>query len=350
MPKASSIVGTTFVLAENSLSHELLEERFGSDSMKKVISGAGIRNRRVVRGTECGSDMAFEAAERLINNYGIDRERIDGLIYCTQSPDYILPSTACVLHKRLHLKTGCAAFDINLGCSQYVYALSLANGMISTEAASIVLLLTGDTMTRVVHPKDRSVVPLMGDGGSASLVQAVPENEGFLGFELGTDGSGYEYVIVPAGGFRRPRSAETTVEVTDQEGNTRTAENLYMNGAAIFHFAITVVPKTVHSVLARVGIRIDEVDLFLFHQSSKFMLDYLLKKLSIPAEKTHFYLEEIGNCSGSSLPILLGDALSKGKIKPGFLILLMAFGVGFSWGATLIRWPSTAMFPSMVEA
>jgi 3-oxoacyl-[acyl-carrier-protein] synthase-3 len=343
MIRSTGILATDFDLPETILTHQELEERFGAEAMKKVLSGAGIRSRRVARPDVCGSDFAFAAAERLIAHHAIDRAGIDLVIFCTQSPDYLLPSTSCVLHERLKLSKKCAAFDLNLGCSQYVYALSVAHGMIVSGSASRALVLTGDTMTRTIHPKDRAIVPLLGDGGSATLVGEVPAEQGFLGFELGTDGTGYQYLMIPAGGFRQPFSAETSKESVDAEGNMRTPQNLYMNGVAIFHFAITVVPETIGALLARLSLTMADIDLFLFHQANKYMLDYLLKKMKIPQEKTHFFIEEVGNTSGSTIPILLTDAWRAGKIRPGARVLAVGYGVGLSWAATVIRWPDNAL-------
>jgi 3-oxoacyl-[acyl-carrier-protein] synthase-3 len=243
-----------------------------------------------------------------------------------------------MLQQRLGLPNKCAAFDINLGCSQFVYALSVAHSMIVAGLANRALVLTGDTTSRLLHPLDRALVPLMGDAGSATLLEAVPEGAGFLGFELGTDGSGVEYLMVPAGGARTPRSAQTAEEHTDAEGNIRTAENMFMNGPAVFHFVISVVPRTVQRLLAKLQVTMDDVDCILFHQANRYMIDYLVKKLKIPAEKTHFYIAETGNTSGSAMPGVLTDAVRIGKIKPNSLVVLVVFGVGLSWAATAMRW------------
>jgi 3-oxoacyl-[acyl-carrier-protein] synthase-3 len=337
--KSTGILAVEGELGEQVLSYLELEERFGAETMQKVLSGAGIRNRKTAPAGICGSDLAYKAAARLVEKNKIDLQSIDLLIFCTQSPDHWLPSTACILHERLGLKKKCAAFDINLGCSQYVYALSVAHSMLMSGCASRALVLTGDTMSRTVHPRDRSLVPLMGDGGSATLLGYVSEGEGFLGFELGTDGTGHQYLTIPAGGARMPLSEQTRIEHEDAEGNIRTLENLQMNGAAIFHFAISVVPPTINSLLKKLSLSFEDVDLFLLHQANKFMLEYLLKKMKIPHEKTHFYIEEVGNTSGSTLPILLSDAWNHGKVKPGATVLAIGFGVGLSWAATVMRWP-----------
>jgi len=331
------------------LSFEVLEERFGAENMKKVFVGSGIRNRRIAPPGVCGSDLAFEAAETLFGKYDVDRASIDLLIHCTQSPDYLIPTTACILQDRLGLEKHCGAFDLNLGCSQYVYALAMASSAIASGVATQALVLTGDTMSQTIHPMDRALVPILGDGGSATLVGPVADGEGFLGFELGTDGSGHKYLINPASGFRVPRSAETAMVETDREGNVRSQQNLFMNGAAVFHFAITVVPKTVQKVLEKVKLSMDQVDLFLFHQANRYMIDYLVKKLKIPEEKTHFFVENTGNTSGTTMPSVLADAIAAGKVKPGAVVLMVVFGVGLSWAATVVRWPEKSL-PLKVQA
>jgi 3-oxoacyl-[acyl-carrier-protein] synthase-3 len=335
----TGILATEYKLGDVTLSYEDLELRFGAETMRRVFGGSRIRTRRVAPRGVCGSDLAFEAATMLFRNHAIDRSTIDLLIHCTQSPDYFLPTTACILHQRLGLKTGCACFDINMGCSQYVYALSVAHSMISAGVATRALVLTGDTLTQTIHPLDRSLAPLMADGGSATLVAPVPDGQGFLGFELGTDGTGHKCIIMPAGGFRIPISPDTAIETTDADGNVRSPQNLFMDGPAVFHFALWVVPKTVQALLARLGFAHDQIDLFLFHQANKFMLECLQKKLRIPNERTYSFLEDIGNTSGTTMPIVIKEAMNAGKISPGSLVLMVVFGVGLSWAGTLVRWP-----------
>lgn len=346
MTRGAGIMGSTFSLPPQILAYEQLEERFGVQTMKKVLSGSGIRNRRVADSETTGADLAFQAATRLLEEFDVPRDSIDLLIHCTQTPDHFLPTTACVLHHRLRLKKQCAAFDINLGCSQYVYALSVAHGMIVAGTATRALVLTGDTLSKTLNPKDRGVVPILGDGGSASLVSEVPAGQGFLGFELGTDGSGHPYLTIPAGAFRLPLSPQTAVETTDEEGNVRSPQNLFMSGAAIFHFAISTVPEVVNRILDKLHLKMGDIDLFLFHQANRFMLDYLFRKLKIPPEKTHVFLEDVGNSSGTTVPVVLTEAWRAGKVRAGSLVLLIGFGVGLSWGATVVRWPEHTLGPA----
>jgi 3-oxoacyl-[acyl-carrier-protein] synthase-3 len=336
MPTA--IIGVEYTLGSESLSQETLEARFGAPAMDKVLKASGIRNRRVAPEGVCGSDMALDSAQRLLERTGFDRSRIDLLIFCSQSPDYLLPTTACILQNKLGLEKSCAAFDINLGCSQYVYALGVAHSMISSGLATTALVLTGDTMSHTLHPMDRSVVPLLADAGSATLVQAT-ESAGFLGFDFGTDGSGAKYLMIPGGGAREPYSPETFVANIDEEGNTRSRGNLHMNGLVIFQFAIRIAPETVRKLLAKLSLQMEDIDLFLFHQANRFMIDYIVRKLKIPPDKTHFHLDEIGNTSGTSMPVVLAEAIRAGKVRPGSLVMMVVFGVGLSWAGTVIRWP-----------
>lgn len=349
MNRSSTVLAVEYVLGSLPRSYEELEGLFGVEAMKKVYAGSGIRNRRIAPPGVCGSDLAFAAAQTLLDNYAIPRDSIDLLIHCTQSPDHFMPATACLLQDRLGLEKRCAAFDITLGCSQYVYGLSIAHSMIVAGVANRALVLTGDTMSRTVNTADRALFPLMGDAGTATLVDPIEEGYGFLGFELGTDGAGSKYNLIPAGAFRQPVSPETSVETTDKDGNVRSPQNMYMNGAAIFHFAISVVPKTIADLLAKLSLTVDQVDCFLFHQANRYMLDYLVKKLKIPAEKTHFFIENTGNTSGSTVPAVLSEAIQHGKVKPGSLVLMIGFGNGLSWGATVVRWAPEDKIPKAVQ-
>lgn len=331
-----SILAVAYKLGSERIGYEDIAARFGEEAAAKVLKGSGIRNRFVAPKGVCGSDLAFEAAQELFAAHPEARREVDIHIHCTQSPDYFLPTTACLLHERLGLKKECATFDINLGCSQYVYALAVADAMLSAGLGRLALVSTGDTMSRTIHPRDRALVPILGDAGSATLVGKAEAQAGFLGFHLGTDGSGAKHLMIPAGGFRMPISPETGIETSDAEGNVRSPENLYMNGAAIFHFAITVVPSTIQKLLRQLSLSMDDIGLFLFHQANRYMLDFLVKKLAIPQEKTFFFLDEVGNTSGSTIPLVLTEAVRAGKVKAGRKILMIAFGVGLSWAATVM--------------
>jgi 3-oxoacyl-[acyl-carrier-protein] synthase-3 len=258
-------------------------------------------------------------------------------LYCTQTPDYILPTTACVLQHRLGLSTSCGALDFNLGCSGYIYGLGLAKALIDSGQASKVLLLTADTYSKLLNPADKSVRTIFGDAAAATLIVA-SEQESLTGpFVYGTDGAGAQNLIVPAGGMRRAADPQAEL-VPDDSGNARTMNDLYMNGAEIFNFTLRVIPTAISQLLERAGIGQEDVDLFVFHQANRFMLEHLRRKLKVPAEKFVIAMEDIGNTVSSSIPIALREAQERGQLPPGSLVMLVGFGVGYSWGATLIRW------------
>jgi len=336
----AAVSAIEYYLPEKTISTADLSAEFPEWSVEKIDQKTGIRERHIAAPDECASDMAVSAARKLFDSGACRPEQVDYVLLCTQSPDYFLPTTACVLHARLGLRNDCACFDINLGCSQYVYALSVADAMLSAGLGRLALVTTGDTMSRTVNPMDRALVPILGDAGSATLVGKAEDEAGFLGFCLGTNGAGAKHLMLPAGGFRMPISVETAIETTDAEGNVRSPENLFMNGAAIFHFAITVVPATIQKLLKQVSLSMDDIGLFLFHQANRYMLDYLVKKLAIPQEKTFFYLDDVGNTSGSTMPVVLAEAVRAGKVKQGQKVLMIVFGVGLSWAATVMTVPA----------
>jgi 3-oxoacyl-[acyl-carrier-protein] synthase-3 len=259
--------------------------------------------------------------------------------FATQTPDYLLPTTACLLQNRLNIPTSCGAFDLNLGCSQYVYSLAVAHGMIQAGLVKRALVMTGDTVSRIIHPQDRAVVPLFGDGATAALLEEVPDGQGFLEFALGTDGSGFQHLLWPTSGLRVPRSAESGRERTDKAGSIRREDDMFMDGAAVFVFTLKTIPRLVGQLLGKAGLGLEEIDLFIFHQASEMIVSSAAKKLGIPREKLHFKLHDLGNSGGSTVGIALTDAWLAGRIRPGMTILLAAFGVGLSWAGAIMRWP-----------
>ena len=239
---------------------------------------------------------------------------IDYVLLCTQSPDYFLPTTACLLQKRLALSTRCGALDFNLGCSGFVYGLSLAKGLVETGQARNVLLLTAETYSKFIHPGDKSVRTIFGDAASATLVSAVEVPDEIIGsFVFGTDGSGGKNLIVPVGGMRQRLAGDAQV-VEDGSGNRRTAGDLYMNGPEIFNFTLRVVPQTVSDVLRQAGRSLAEIDLFVFHQANQYMLEHLRKKLGVPQDKFWMGMADYGNTVSATIPIALKDAQRAGAL------------------------------------
>lgn len=308
---------------------------------EKIAAKTGIVQRRIAAPGECASDLAVAAAGKLFASGACRPEEIDFLLFCTQSPDYFLPTTACILQDRLGLPTSAGALDYNLGCSGFVYGLSLAKGLVETGQATNVLLLTAETYSKFLHPDDRSVRPLFGDAAAATLVRGRPDAPAgglpWIGpFLFGTDGKGMENLIVSTGGMRRPAQGPMP-PCTDATVSARSPDHLYMNGPEIFTFALRVVPQAVKALLARAERTIDEVDLFVFHQANRYMLEHLRDKLTIPPEKFVVAMSHVGNTVSSTIPIALKDSADRQLLPPGKLVLLVGFGVGYSWAATLIR-------------
>jgi 3-oxoacyl-[acyl-carrier-protein] synthase-3 len=334
----AAITAVEFALPQTILGNDQLAEEFPDWTAEKILAKTGIRQRHVAAEGECASDLAVAAADRLFQSGVCRRDDIDFLLYCTESPDYFLPATACVLQRRLGLRTGCGALDFNLGCSGYVYGLGLAKGLIESGQAGRLLLITAETYSKFIHPRDKSVRTLFGDAATATLITATPAASCLVGpFIYGTDGAGADNLIVPTGGLRQQRVADAAT-VEDASGNARTVNDLYMNGGEVFNFTLRVVPDTVSRLLVRAGVTMQDIDLVILHQANKFLLDHLRKKLQVPADKFWVAMEDVGNTVSSSIPIALKRALEAGKVRPGHRLMLVGFGVGYSWAGTLIRW------------
>jgi 3-oxoacyl-[acyl-carrier-protein] synthase III len=329
-----------YYLPKAVLSTEALSAEFPEWSVQKIDEKTGIQERHIAGPAECSSDLGVEAARNLFESGACRPEEIDYILFCTQSPDYFLPTTACLIQDRLGIPQTAGALDFNLGCSGYVYGLGLSQGLISSGQATQVLLITAETYSKFIHPRDKSVRTIFGDAAAATLVSAVEDaSPPFLGpFVYGTDGSGGENLMVPTGGMRRMRTADTSVIAEDDSGNARSADNLYMNGAEIFNFTLTAVPDSVNKLLAKSGLSIGDVDFFVFHQANRYMLDHLRKRMKIPVEKFAVSMSHCGNTVSSTIPIALKHAEREGRLKPGMVTMLVGFGVGYSWGAALLRW------------
>ena len=321
---AAKIAAVDYYLPQKQLSNEALCEEFPDWSVEKISAKTGITSRRIAANNECSSDLAVAAAEKLFSQ-GLDRSKVDFLVFCTQSPDYFLPTTACLLQDRLGIPTSAGALDFNLGCSGYVSGLGLAKGLIESGQASGVLFLTGETYSKFLDPEDRSVRTVFGDGASATFLTGEESEASIIGpFIYGTDGSGAKNLIVQGGAFR------------DSDGSAD--PHLRMNGSEIFSFTLKSIPSLVQQTLAKAELTTDDVDWFVFHQANKFMLEHLRDKIGIPEEKFAICLDECGNTVSSSIPIALKELAVAGQLKPGQKIMLVGFGVGYSWGATIVHW------------
>lgn len=308
-----------------------------NDKSKRLTKKTGIYQRHIVGDKECASDLAFNAAENLINKHNIQRSSIDFIVLCTQSPDYFLPTTACILQKRLGLSQKCGAFDFNLGCSGYIYGLSIAKGLIETGQAKQVLLLTAETYSKYIHPEDETVRPLFGDAATATLITAEQvEKAGIHSFVFGTDGAGAEHLIVPAGGLRNPAATTEQLEQVDDSGNKRTNFNLFMNGSEIGKFALEVVPDTVAQILQQTGFAKTDINYYVFHQANKFMLEFLQQKCELQGLPFWNHPEQCGNTVSCSIPLAVAQMLEQCDEQSLERVMTIGFGVGLSWGGCII--------------
>ncbi len=332
----ASVKAISYYLPEKIYSNEDFFTEFpealaNKDNLLKI----GVKKRHIIHPDELASDIAVKAAEKLFAEHKIKPEEIDFLLFCAQEFDYYTPSSACVIQERLHLPTTCGALDYNLGCSGFVYGLSLAKGLIESSGLKNILLLTSSTLTKKFHLKDRSARFVFGDGAAATLISA-GENKGIGEFIFGTDGTGKNKIIVKDGGARNPLTVSSAKENTDEFGNTSDDASFFMNGTGVFTFGLKTVPKIINDLLIKENKTIEEIDLFIFHQANLFLIDNIRKKLELPEQKVFNYMENTGNTVSSSIPIALHEALKCGRAKKGDTVLLAGFGVGLSWAATTV--------------
>lgn len=326
------IKGIAYYLPDSVLTNEELVKQFPEWTVDKISKKVGISERHVTTEDETAGDMAVKAAEKLFTEKGIDRSVIDFVLLCTQSPDYHLPSTSCIIQDKLGLSTRCGAFDFNLGCSGYEYGLAVAKGLVVGGIAKNILLLTAETYTKYIHPLDKGNRTIFGDGATATLVSDSGYAE--IGeFCLGTDGSGAEQLIVKSGCARHFQLINDYQ--IDEEGGIHSSDNLYMNGKAIFDFTSDVVPPLIDETLQKNGLNMEEVDLFVFHQANKYMINYIRKLMGIDKERFYIFMENVGNTVSSTIPIALCEAEKEGKLKGN--IVLAGFGVGLSYGAVILK-------------
>jgi len=305
--------------------------------IERIKKTVGLDRRRVAGPGTTAADLNERAARELLAATGVSDGSVDALICVTQTPEYPQPCDAAVLHGRLGFAKSCAAFDVNLGCSGYVYGLWLAHMMIASGGCARALVLAGDAVSRLTHPRDRAVAPVFGDGGSATLVEAA-EGAGNAWFDLRTDGAGYASLIVPAGGARRPADASTRVEAEDQEGNVRAPENLFMDGSEVFNFTLREEPAAVRAIAGQAGLELDAIDHFVFHQANRYILSNIAKRLKIdPAKVPMGTVERFGNQSSASIPAAIAGELAEAVTEgPARTVLLSGFGVGLSWASAIL--------------
>ncbi len=308
---------------------------FEAEQVKQVVDKIEIYNRRFADEKTCSSDLCFAAAKKLFEDNNVNASEIDLLIFISQTPDYRMPATSVLLQERLGLSTSTVAFDINLGCSAFIYGLSVAFSMLSTGNFHKALILDGETRSKVYSPKDRRTAFLFGDGGVAALIER-DKNFGTSYFSLNSDGSLGDLIKINAGGYRMPSSSDTVQEkVVDEYGNIRSDEQGYMNGSDVFNFVISEVPKDIKRIISYSGKEINALDFYVFHQANNFINKYLAKKLKLDTIKIPTTVEKYGNTSSVSVPLTIIDQL-KGKMDGDKELLLSAFGVGMTWATAIV--------------
>ncbi|MDR0391039.1 MAG: ketoacyl-ACP synthase III [Planctomycetaceae bacterium] len=343
------ISSISFYLPDNWLDNSELAGRFPDWTEEKIVRKLGIARRPIAAKDETASDLGVKAAELMFESGACKPEDIDHLVFCTQSPDYFLPSTACIMHERLGLPKSAGAFDFNLGCSGYIYGLSICKGLIESGIANKILFITSETYSKYINPQDRSSRPLFGDGAACTLItRAENNNENycndnsdlFVGpFVFGTDGGGADLLIVKAGGHRLPKSPTTSDVTPDNKGSMRSQEQLLMHGPGIFSFTIDRVPPMVDALLAKCGKSKSDIGCFVFHQANKYMLQRLRELCDIDESKYFNNMLNRGNTVSSSIPIAIVDAWNEGMLRPNESVMLIGFGVGLSWGGAIIKLP-----------
>lgn len=301
--------------------------------IEKIINTIGIEQKRHADPDVCSSDLCFKAAKKLLEDNEIDPETIDALIFVSQTPDYIQPATAPILQHRLGLPKSTLSFDVNLACSGYVYGLSIAYSFASQAGVNRVLLLVGETMSKIVSRYDKVNKPLFGDAGTATLIERGAFGEAV--FSLHSDGSGSDIMMVPYGGFRNPSCEEGLKLVKDASGDIRSGEHFRMKGMDVFNFGMRVEPKDVKCLLEEAGLDIDQLDLLIFHQANRFMTEFYTRKLKLSPDKTPYCLKQFGNTSSASIPLTIVSEL-KNSYPNRERVVLSGFGAGLSWGSVLL--------------
>lgn len=332
-----SIKNIEYYLPDNIVTNKDLKLENPEWDIDKVFQKTGIYQRHISLEGQTAFDLACEAVEKLFES-GVEKNSIDGIIFCTQSHDYIMPSNSFLLHDKFDFKTEVWAFDYNLACSGFLYGIAMCRGLIMSGIAKNILLVNADTYSKYIHDKDRSTRFLFGDGAAATVIgDSSKDDSSIIDINLSTSGKLHEAFYIPHGGSRTPATDETKNVETDHSGNQRAKDNIHMNGFAVWKFISNAVPKQVTKLLNQNNVDPKLIDLFLFHQASKLTIDSLIKVLNLEHEKVPQNLKNVGNTVSASIPILMKDCINEGTLKRGDLLVVSGFGVGLSWGSALIR-------------
>lgn len=328
------IQSVEYYLPEKIVTNKDISIKFPEWSEEKIFEKVGIRERHIAAEDETALDMAEKVCLKLFENNPTSKENIDFIVLCTQSSDYKLPTSACILQDRLGLPITIGALDYNLGCSGYEYGLALAKGLIIGQMARKVLLVTAETYSKYIHPKDKGNISIFGDAATATIVTTKGFAE-ICDFSFGTDGSGFGELIVKTGGAKNPEKLE---EITlDENEHIVSSDHIYMDGGSIFSFTLKQVPKMIKELLEKSNKNMSDIDLFIFHQANVFILEFLRKKLKIDENKFYYCIEQFGNTVSNTVPIALCNAIKDNTLKDKNDIMLLGFGVGLSWSGCLLK-------------
>jgi len=340
MSRTAYISSIEYYLPEKTLTNEQINIEHPEWAVDKISAKTGIFTRHLADENEFSSDLGFKAASKLLVKNKEFKDKIDYLIFCTQTPDYLIPATACLLQDMLGLNKNIGAIDINMGCSGFVYGLSYANGLICSEQAKNVLLVTSETYSKFINPLDKNNKTIFGDGASATLITA-SSNQNLKGaikkFDFFTDGGEYDKLIVKNSGLKF-RDNEYMDILNNEGGFIRNDGSLFMDGRAIFQFVCFQVPLNIELLLKKNNLKIEEIDLFIFHQSNAYMINFMRKICKIPEHKFFVHLEDYANTVSSTIPIALNEAIEQNKIKKGMKVLLTGYGVGLSVASTILEY------------
>jgi 3-oxoacyl-[acyl-carrier-protein] synthase-3 len=324
----ASIGPIAVYLPERIETNDQLREAHPEWDIDLIEEKTGIRQRHIAADNETASDLAAQSIEKLFAEHSIDRNSIDFLLFCTQTPDYPLPTTSCLLQSRLGLSTRCGALDFNLGCSGYVYGLALADGLIQSGAAKRILLVTAETYSKYIDADDRSLRTIFGDGAATTLITAGDERS-LWGFQFGTDGTGGDMLLVRDGGAR------SEADAIKPRHRKRWNSRLYMDGPSLIGFTVDAIPQLIDEILAANQLERSSIDRFILHQATRKMLEQLIERMGLDAAKVPIDMEDLGNTVSCTLPILIDRMRRRGELKPDAVNMLIGFGVGLSWAGCL---------------
>ncbi len=334
----STIKGIGLYFPAKVYTNSDLQSDFPTLKVKELTRLTGVESRHICEKNETSVDMGFKAAEDLFSQKIINKDEVEYLIFCSAGGDYITPASACVVHELLGLNENCGTVDINQGCTGFLHGFNLANGLITSGSASNVLLITSEAISKTVHSKDKGNRAIFGDAAAATLISSTENRKVLSKFIFGTDGSKFDQIIIKYGRERYPIEDFIGEDFIDEMGAQRNDSKIYMNGSEVFNFSINKAPDLIDKLLKNANLQIDDIDMFVFHQSNRILLETLGKKLNIPEEKIVFELENNGNTVSSSIPIALKNSEKNNLLKRGHIILTAGFGVGFSWGGCIFEY------------